>query len=143
MPSEVLRRAVLFHGVVNFLLALLMGFPLAAAGPHGRIWLGSHLTALLTAVLIVATGLTWRDLRLGSVAQKVLAGLVIANGYIGAVAGTTAGIIGIPGPVATGQQPPAWQMAVLAPFLVVLILSGLTWATMWGIGLWGRPPATR
>jgi hypothetical protein len=139
MPSETLRRAVLLHGGINFLIALLMGFPLAAAGPHGRIWLGSHITALLTSLFVVATGLTWRDLRLPPVAEKVLAGIVIANAYIGALAGTTAGVLGIPGPVATGQQAATWQLAVLAPFLFVLILGGLTWAGLWIFGLRGRP----
>jgi hypothetical protein len=139
MPVEVIRRRILFHAAVVLLIGLSMGIPLAAQVANARGWMGAHLTTMITATFLFATGLVWRDIRLGPTATKLLAFLAISNGYVGALAGVVSSVGGIPGPVATGHQPTDSQMMVLGPFLAYLSISGIAWVALLVAGLRGSP----
>jgi len=127
------RRSILRQGFIILLLGLLSGFGIVGGGPHARSWMATHLTLMLTAVLIVLVGLVWDELRLSARQRAVLRFAVVFDGYWGALAGVFATVFSIPGPVSGhGAQPSGWQasvfFALLLPVLTLLpfLFTGLT-----------------
>jgi hypothetical protein len=120
-----MRRSILRQGFIVFLLALLAGFGVVAGGPHARGWLATHLTLMLTAVVIVLVGLIWDELVLGPRQRAVLKFAVVLDGYWGAVSGAFATLFEIPGPVSGhGATPSGWPatlfLSVFIPVLTIL-----------------------
>ena len=78
------RRRLLRHGFVFLFLALWLGLAIMVF-PRPMKWMVGHLTALLTAVILLSVGHAWRDLAL-TARQRTIAfwcGLVGAyDGFI-------------------------------------------------------------
>jgi hypothetical protein len=81
------RRFILRHGFIVLLLGFATGFGVAAGGPMARAWLGTHLTVMITAVLIILVGLVWNELVLSDRARAVLRFTAVLDGYWGVAAG--------------------------------------------------------
>ena len=127
------RRFILRQGFVILLLGLLSGFGIVAGGPQASGWMATHLTLMLTAVLVVLVGLVYDDLELSPRQRAVLRFTVVADGYWGGLSGAFATIFPVPGPVSGhGAQPTGWAatvfFTVFIPLLTLLpfLFTGLT-----------------
>jgi hypothetical protein len=136
-----MRRTILRQGFVILLLGLLAGFGVVAGGPHARAWLATHLTLMLTAVLVTLVGLVWDELALSPRQRKILRFAVVFDGYFGAIAGVFATVFEIPGPVSGhGATPSGWPatlfLSLFIPVLTVLpfVFTGLVLYGLRGLG---------
>ena len=59
-------RFILRHGAIQLTMAMLLGIPLVAQVPRSRAWMGLHVTVLVAAILLLATGLLWPHLQHGA-----------------------------------------------------------------------------
>jgi hypothetical protein len=130
MNDAGLRRRLLWHGYLNFLIGLLLGIPVAS-GWHSRAWLTIHVPQMTAGLALVILGLVWHDLRLAFAAQRRLFRLSLVSTYVGLVAGVFNGIVDFPGPVSQpGVNPVAWTVAVTGPLTAVSVV-----ALFWSVGL--------
>jgi hypothetical protein len=135
MMVEQQRRRLLRHGFRFLFLALFIGLAIIAL-PHPQKWLAAHLVALLTAVVLVAIGHTWRELAL-TPRQRVLAyrcGIVAA--YAGLASNIWSALVDVPGPASNpGVQPAGVPglvfftlFAIIVPTIIVsfgMVLYGM------------------
>ena len=123
MPDDPRRRALMRHGFLFLFLAIVFGLAIIAL-PHPSRWLGAHLTAFLTGLILVVIGLAWSDLRLTN-GQRTLAyttGLVAAYG--GLIGNTFGAITDFPGPASNpGVAPPMPQAGVFFAILAIIVPS--------------------
>jgi hypothetical protein len=127
------RRSILRQGFIILLLGLLAGFGIVAGGPKAPSWMATHLTLMLTAVLIVLVGLVYDDLNLSPKQRAMLRFAVVADGYWGGLTGVFATLFSVPGPVSGhGAHPTGWAatvfFSVFIPPLTLLpfLFTGLT-----------------
>ncbi|MFI5307165.1 MAG: hypothetical protein ACHQ53_07435 [Polyangiales bacterium] len=132
MSNDIVRRSVLRQGFIVLLIALFLGFGIIAGGPHARGFMATHLTLMISALLIIVVGLLWDDLALSPRQRALLRFAVVFDGYWGAAAGTWATLFAIPGPATGGgAQPSGWAatvfFTVFIPALTILpfVFSGL------------------
>ena len=123
MTDERRRRALMRHGFLFLFLALVLGVAIIAL-PHPSRWLAAHLTALLTGLVLVATALAWKELRLTN-GQRTLA---YATGLIAAYGGLVGNVFGaitdLPGPASNpGVAPPMPQAVVFFTILAIIVPS--------------------
>jgi hypothetical protein len=140
MRRTVLRHAFVFL-TVAFLLGLAAGVTSGNNHPHARLWLGSHITGLLVAVMVGVVGLVWNELNLGGRAKKVLFFMTIPmNYYAVVVLGILAPAVGVRQPIATPALPPgpAWMGPIMGVSLTLVTISSLVMAIMVVVGLRGR-----
>lgn len=142
MSDDLLRRRLLWHGWVNLLIGMLLGIPIAMNW-HPQAWATIHIPQITSGIMIVVTGLLWRDLRLTSGQKRWAFWLTLAAIYIGLVVGIFNGIVDMPGPISqpNAAAPPVWQfVASGVPGFVALV------AVFWSVGLVLRglsgPPPT-
>jgi hypothetical protein len=123
---------VIRQGFLIFLVALLTGFGIIPGGPRARGWMAVHVTAMLTAAVVILIGLCWERLRLSARQRRVLRFAAVGDGYWGILAGAFATIFSVPGPATGGGVlPHGWTAAVFftvfIPALTILpfIFTGL------------------
>jgi hypothetical protein len=138
-----MRRTILRHAFVILTVAFLLGLVAGASArtPHGRLWMGSHLTGILVALMVAVVGLTWDTLRLGDRAGRVLWFVTVpVNYFLVATLGILAPILGVPQPIATPAlpAPPPWLNGAMAACLVVATISSLTLSGLVLYGLRAR-----
>jgi hypothetical protein len=126
-----MRRSILRHAFIILTAAFLLGLIAGANAqtPRGRLWMGSHLTGILVALMVAVVGLTWDDLRLGARASQVLWFVAVpVNYFLMATLGFFAPALGIPQPIATPAlpAPAAWLTGAMATCLVIATISSLT-----------------
>ena len=68
-----MRRSILKHAFVMLTGAFLLGLAAGSMAhhPHGRLWMGSHLTGILVSLMVAVVGLLWPELRLSPRAARV------------------------------------------------------------------------
>jgi hypothetical protein len=144
-----MRRIVLKHAfvilTVAFLLGLVAGVTSGSNHPHARLWLGSHITGLLVAVMLGVVGLLWNDLQLGARAKKVLFFVTVPmNYYAVVVLGVLAPAVGVRQPIATPGLPPgpAWMGPIMGTSLTLVTISSLLMSILVVYGLRGRAAET-
>jgi hypothetical protein len=127
------------QGFVILLIALMMGFGIVAGGPHARGWMGTHLTLIISALLIIAVGLIWDQLALSPRQRGLLRFAIVFDGYWGAAAGAWATCFGIQGPATgSGAQAAGWPVTVFfAVFIPVLTILPFVFAALSLHGLRG------
>src|SRR5688572_745353 len=132
-------RFLLFHGAIQFLIAMLSGILLVARVPPARAWMGFHVTVMVVALFLFATGLMWSHLTLGPRAATAMKWLPVANGYLGVVLGGGATSLGLLGPVSAGSAPQNESLLmVFGPGFAALGLTGIAWAALMVYGLRGK-----
>ena len=139
-----MRRTILKHAFVLLTAAFLLGLVAGSMAhhPHGRLWMGAHLTGILVALMVAVVGLVWPELRLSAKAGKVLLFVTVPmNYYLMAALGVAGPALGFPQPIATPQLPPpaVWVTGWMTANLVVATVSGLTLAVLVVFGLRRQP----
>ena len=136
-------RSLMRQGFIVLLLALLLGFGIIPGGPRARGFMATHVTAMLTAAIIILIGLGWDRLRLSPRQRKVLRFTAIGDGYWGIVAGVFATLFRVPGPVTGGgASPDGWPAAVFfSIFIPVLTIFPFIFTGLVIYGLRGDDPA--
>jgi hypothetical protein len=139
-----MRRTILKHAFVILTVAFLLGLVAGSMAhhPHGRLWMGSHITGILVALMVAVVGLVWPELRLSPRAGKVLFFVTVPmNYYILAALGVAAPALGFPQAIATPQLPPAasWVTGWMTTNLVVATASALTMSVLVVFGLRRQP----
>ena len=121
MINDPRRRSLMRQGFLFLVIALVFGLAIIAL-PHPSRWLAAHLTAFLTALILVVMALAWNELRLTN-GQRTLAyrtGLVAAYG--GLVGNVFGAITDLPGPASNpGVAPPMPQAGVLFAILAIIV----------------------
>jgi len=139
MTDDPRRRSLMRQGFLFLVLALVLGLAIIAL-PHPSRWLAAHLTAFLTALILVAIALAWNDLRLTD-GQRTLAyvtGLVAAYG--GLVGNVFGAFTDFPGPASSpGVAPPMPQAVVFFTILAIIVPSLFV---SFGLVLYGMRGAT-
>ena len=136
--QDAARRRLFWHGALFLLIGLSYGVVTAVA-PHGRAWMAAHMTGLLAAVLVIAIGLVWNDLKLAEGQRRALFRLLLAGLYAGFTASTFGAIVDLPGPATRpGETGPAWQQTIFYALLLVIVPSLLSASALLLYGLRGR-----
>lgn len=120
------RRRLLRHGFRFLFIAPLLGLAIIAL-PYPQKWLAAHLTALLTAVVLVAIGHSWRELVLTPRQRAITYWCGVVASYGGLAANVWSALADVPGPASNpGVQPtgvPALVFftlfAIVAPTILV------------------------
>jgi len=86
-------RRLAFHGMVLFLLGLLMGTVVQSVA-NPRLGLSAHTGTLLNGVFLVALAAVWRWQRLGPGTMRLTYWLAVAGSYASCVALFVAGVLG-------------------------------------------------
>jgi hypothetical protein len=143
-----MRRTILKHAfvilTVAFLLGLVTGITSGAHHPRARLWLASHLTGILVALMVGVVGLLWRELRLGRRAQQALFFVTVPmNYYALVVLGILAPAVGVGPPLGGAGLPPApaWAQGLVNVSLVLVTVSSLLMSILVVVGLRGRESA--
>lgn len=137
------RRHLLRHGFGFLFIGLFLGIAIAVL-PHPRAWLATHVTTLLTGLVLVAIGLAWRDLRLTERQRSIglLAGFISA--YVGLANGMFSAVFGLPGPATQpGVAPPMPQAAIFFALLAVVVPATLVAFGLVVYGMRGEPDQAR
>jgi hypothetical protein len=125
---------------------LTAGFGLGAVvgamggGPHARLWLGSHVTCLLTGLLVIGVAAGWPHFQLGARARRTVYALTAYGNWFAVVMlGVVAPATGFPSKISTPDlpPPPAWASAVVGLSLVVVTLSTFAMCALVLYGLRG------
>ncbi len=137
-----MRRSILRQGFVVLLLGFTSGFGIVAGGPRAPAWMATHLTLMITAILIIGVGLVFDDLVLSPRQRSILRFAVVLDGYWGALAGVFATIFRVPGPVSGhGATPAGWTAAVFfGVFIPVLTVLPFLFGGLVLYGLRGERP---
>ena len=88
-----LRRRLLRHGFLLFLLGLVTGF-IVPAMANPRAGLAGHLEGLMNGMFLAIVGLAWPELRLSDRVGRVVAGLLLFGTYANWIATTASGVLG-------------------------------------------------
>src|SRR5262245_54516158 len=111
------RRGLMRHGFVFLFVALLLGMA-AATLPHPEKWLGAHVTALLTGLVLVVIGLASNELQLTNGQARVAYWCGVIGAYAGLVGNVYGALVNLPGPASNpGVAPPMPQAAVFFALL--------------------------
>jgi len=137
-----MRRSIVRHAFVILTVAFLLGLAAGVTGgnhhPNARLWLASHLTGILVAVMIAVVGLAWNELALGERARKVLFFVTVPmNYYALVVLGIFAPAMGVPQPIAAPGLPPvaSWVQGIMVFSLIVVTISSLLMSILVVLGL--------
>lgn len=140
MESE--RRLLFRQGVLLLVLSVLIGLILAAPAPHPEKWRTAHVSGLLTALLLIAFGALWRDLRStpGQRRTALVAGLLAA--WTGFANNVFAALVNFPSVVTDpGRVPDApWQSAVFFTGVAIVVPGTLISFVLVWLGLRGQAP---
>lgn len=122
MSDVGVRRSIFRQGFIILLLGLLSGFGVVAGGPQARSWMATHVTLMLTALIIIAVASVWDELRLSERQRAVLRFTVVLDGYWGGAAGVFATVFSVPGPVSGhGATPSGWAATVFFTAFIPVI----------------------
>ena len=135
-----MERRLAFHGMLLFLLGLLMGTVVQSVA-NPRIGLSAHTGALLNGVFLVALAAVWRWQRLAPGTMLLTYWLAVAGSYVSCVALFCAGVFGT-----SGSTPLHGAGHVGTPLQESLVTAGLSFgglavlvaSAMVVIGLRGR-----
>lgn len=133
------RRLLLRHGFIFLFLGAWLGIATAVL-PHAHAWRATHLTALLTCLVLVAIGLVWRELRLTGRQRSI--GLIsgFTSAYVGLAANIFVAIVDLPGPASQpGVAPPMPQAAIFFTLLAIVVPTTLTAFGLVLYGMRGEP----
>jgi hydroxylaminobenzene mutase len=86
-------RRLAFHGMVLFLLGLLMGLVVQSVA-NPRIGLSAHTGALLNGAFLIALAAVWQWVTLAPGAMRATYWLAVAGSYVSCVALFLAGVFG-------------------------------------------------
>lgn len=120
-----IRRRLVRHGLLLFLLGLITGFVVPSMA-NPRAGLAGHLEGVMNGMFLVIVGLAWSELRLSNRVGRAVSFLLLFGTYANWAATTASGILG------TSKGTPiagaGFQAGALAEHGVygMLVLVGLT-----------------
>jgi (hydroxyamino)benzene mutase len=121
MTSDWRRRALMRHGFLFLLVALVLGLAIIAL-PHPSRWLVGHVTSFLTGLILVLIGLSWHELRLTDRQRTLAYATGLAASYGGLAGNVFGAITDLPGPASNpGVAPPMPQAAVFLGILAIVV----------------------
>jgi hydroxylaminobenzene mutase len=88
-----IRRRLVRHGLLLFLLGLITGFVLPVM-TNPRAGLAGHLEGVMNGMFLVIVGLAWSDLKLSSRAGQAVSWLASFGAYANWAATTASGVLG-------------------------------------------------
>ncbi len=143
--GELMKRRLMFHGTLLFLLGLLTGLLLAVAGPqlaNPRGVLAGHLEAVMNGTFLLAIAFVSQEVRLSERAGKIMLALLLYGTYVNWIATTAAGLLGTS--EATPIAGAGHHAGSLAEKLVLVVLTTVALAMIAGVsmllaGLRARP----
>jgi len=123
MTDDLRRRALMRHGFLFLLLALVFGLGIIAL-PHPARWLAAHLTSFLTGLILGGIALAWNELRLTNRQLTTAYATGLAAAYGGLAGNIFGAITNLPGPASNpGVTPPMPQAAVFLAILAIVVPS--------------------
>jgi hypothetical protein len=139
-----MQRRLFRHGFAILTTGLAIGGVAGAigAGPHARLWLGSHVACLMTGLFAIGVAAAWPHLQLGARARRATFMLTAYGNWFSVLfLNIFAPAVGFPSRISTPELPPAagWAQAIVGPSLVVVTLSTFALSALVLYGL--RAPA--
>lgn len=131
-----MHTGLLRHGFFLILLALLTGLFIPAL-QIPRLALSAHTIAILSGVLLIATGACWSAFRLGRRLSLALVGSLLLSSYgnwLACVAGAALGAGGMTPVASAGRLASAGAENLVAAILVVVVISSFVAVVL---ALWG------
>ncbi len=135
-------RPLAFHGMLLFVLGLLMGIVVQSVA-NPRIGLSAHTGALLNGVFLVALAAVWRWVTLAPGTLLATYWFAVAGSYVSCVALFLAGVFGTSGSTplhGAGHAGTALQESVVTAGLSLGGLAVLVASALVVFGLRGRAP---
>jgi hydroxylaminobenzene mutase len=126
MPADSLKRPLLRHGAILFLLGLVTAIPNQAyANP--RVGLSAHIAGVMSGLFLLVLGAIWSELRLSTAAKAWTYWLALSNylGWIGLVFAAAWGTGRVTPINGAGTEAAAWQDAVVFVVLAIFSLASL------------------
>jgi (hydroxyamino)benzene mutase len=131
------QRSLMWHGMLLFLLGLLIGFAEGQVA-NPRMGLAAHLEGLMNGTFLIALGAVWPAVRLAPTPAAVAYWTVLYGTYMNVVVTTFAAVVGASSlsPITgSGHSAPVWQETlVTAGFgtvgIAMLVASALI---LWGL----------
>jgi hypothetical protein len=139
-----MQRRLFRHGFAILTTGLAIGGVAGAigAGPHARLWLGSHVASLMTGLFAIGVAAAWPHLQLGTRARRATFMLTAYGNWFSVLfLGIFAPAVGFPSKISTPELPPVtgWAGAIVGLSLVVVTLSTFALSALVLYGL--RAPA--
>jgi hydroxylaminobenzene mutase len=134
-----LRRRLMWHGAVLFLLGLLAGFAMPAFA-NVRMGLSAHLEGVMNGILLLALGAVWEAVRLSPRLDRLARGAALFGTYANFTTTTLAAAFGTGSmtPVAApDRQAAGWQEGLVSAGFVSVGLAMLLVAVLLVVGLRG------
>jgi hypothetical protein len=135
------RRRFLFHGFAILTVAFALGLVAAVTGmhhdPRARLWLGAHLTGILTGLLVTLLGLARPHLDLGPRGARAFFWTAVGGNWLGMlVLGIFNSALGSGTAIVTPQLAAAqgWQGAVIGGTIFIVTVTTFGFC---GLGLYG------
>lgn len=131
-------RALLWHGVLLFLLGLLTGLATGAMN-NPRMGLSSHLEGVMNGLFLLVLGLLWGRLRLSARWLTALFWLALYGTYVNWASTLAAGVFGTGRTtpiVGAGHRGAAWQENLVDAGLYSLSVAMLAVCLILLVGLW-------
>ena len=142
------KRRFLRHAFAMLTFSFVLGLVAGALGgqhhPNARIWMGAHVTGILTGLLLIGLGVVRPSLRLGPRAGRAFfAAAVGGNWFAMLLFGIFGSLAGVPGAITTPNLPPAapWQSTIIGIGLVIVTLTTFTTCGLALYGLRARTPS--
>lgn len=88
-----IRRRLVRHGLLLFLLGLLTGF-IVPSMTNPRAGLAAHLEGVMNGMFLVVAGLAWQELRISDRVGRVLSWLLLFGTYANWAATTASAVLG-------------------------------------------------
>lgn len=143
MNNADLARWTLRLGTLLFLLGLIAGLMLPAM-ENPRMGLTSHLEGVINGIFLIALGLLWPHLTLGSLAQKILFAVTMYGSYTNWLVTLLAGFWGAGSammPIAGGDHSGTSLQEAFIAFGLISLSAGMIVAgvmILWGLRGAGR-----
>lgn len=144
---------LMFHGILIFLIGLLMGFCLFfGVFPNGRIGLVAHLEGVMNGMFLAIVGLLWHRLSLSAGQQRLTLGLALSAVYLNIFQAVWWAFLGrsTASPVFPADRPPfaieTLIMNVVLPALSIAFVGCclmLLWGLRRGMAMQRASPAAR
>ncbi len=136
------RRRLLRHGFIFLFVGVWLGIATAVL-PHPRPLMASHLTAILTCLILVAIGLVWREVRLTDRQRSIALISGFMSAYVGLTGSLFIAVFDLPGPATQpGVAPPMPQGAIFLALLAVIVASTLIAFGLVMYGMRGEPASS-
>lgn len=135
-----IKRRLMWHGMLLFLLGLLTGL----VGEHftnARMGLSAHLEGVMNGIVLIAVGGAWQAISLSMTSARMAFGLLLYGTYANWLVTTLAAVLGTGSmtPIAAGGRSAApWKEALVSMGFASVALSMIAASVLLLIGFRGK-----